>query len=439
MCLLAAYLDLHSHHTLTEVVADLTDDRRQLLTLSQAEGNISMTTAFARAYRDLHEDAQEVYHLIGVHPGAAIGAEVVAAVLGIERADAVRRLDGLADRSLATRENEDGSYHVSHEAHRHAAELARNRFSDSEAKRLFCRIAHWYLFALCAANKLAMPRRRVWEYPATESIAAVGVPAKITDRVSALTWLEAHRDAYLEVIKQTDRYGWHELTYHLADALVPLLIKHNHVGLTVGFCTIGLHAAQYAENTDAQVSFAKYLIRAHAKRGEFGQADELVALLPGLAGNDPRRQAAVLKYQAYVTTQRGVHAAKADDLVPAVQYWREAVSPLRQSVDIVRALGDRRSEGLTLTDLGEVYLLLSEPANALDVLAQAYEVLEEIDEDPYNLARIQYGLGRAHAKMNDSPTAGEYLQLAVEAFRADGAHHYVATIAQLITNLPQPH
>src|SRR5437763_5857518 len=125
-----------------------------------------------RLYQNLPADAREVYRLLGHHPGPAFGSEMVAAALGIHRADAERRIDGLVSACLVI-QGPDGYYRILQEAHVHAVAQAGQEGPDSETGR---RMLGWYLNCARHANGLAMPGRRVWEFVLADEVPAVGGP-----------------------------------------------------------------------------------------------------------------------------------------------------------------------------------------------------------------------------------------------------------------------
>ena len=387
------------------------------------------------AYRGLAADEQAMYRVAGLHPGPTFGPEVAAAGLETDQAEAVRRLDGLVEAGLLTR-NPDGDYRITPETHGHAVEVASKL--DAEGNELaFNRIAVWYLDVARHANSLIMPRRRKLDW----DLVVGELPPEIQDRPSALTWAERYRGTLVAAVQQTFELWWLSLAYQLADSCLPSMMIHGNTSDMVAVCEIGHEAAKEMGDDDAQMSAVKHLTRLYVQQGMggFRKADEHLAIMVQLAAGDPWRESNVLHCLGYTRSRRAIEAIKhVGPLAGHAPFlWQEAVGLLQIALDMVRALDRPRSEALILVDLGEVLVDFGAAPKAIEALTQAADLFENLGEDSHNVARAQHQLGRAYNKAGRTVLARDNLEHALLAFQEEAAVRYVAIVEQALAELPQ--
>jgi CHAT domain-containing protein/tetratricopeptide (TPR) repeat protein len=107
-----------------------------------------------------------------------------------------------------------------------------------------------------------------------------------------------------------------------------------------------------------------------------------------------------------------------DDLA-ALGRWSEAAAPLREGLAIARAAGDRTLEANLLTALGGVERSLGETDAALVSLTSAL-ALHRAAGAPRGEAAVHASLGRLHADARREEAASEHLTRALELRRATG-------------------
>ena len=98
---------------------------------------------------------------------------------------------------------------------------------------------------------------------------------------------------------------------------------------------------------------------------------------------------------------------------------RKAIERYGEALRLMREAGDRRGEAMTLTNMGIVYNLLSEPRKALDQLDQALTVWRAISDR--HLEAITLSIhGRAYYALGELQKALESYSLALPVMRAVG-------------------
>ncbi|MEP7307272.1 MAG: tetratricopeptide repeat protein [Acidobacteriota bacterium] len=83
---------------------------------------------------------------------------------------------------------------------------------------------------------------------------------------------------------------------------------------------------------------------------------------------------------------------------------RRAIEFHHQALVVLRKIGDRRSEGNVLGNLGTAYAVLSEPRRAIECYEQHLAIAREIG-DRRGEGRALANLGRAYGDLGDSQRA----------------------------------
>jgi tetratricopeptide (TPR) repeat protein len=122
---------------------------------------------------------------------------------------------------------------------------------------------------------------------------------------------------------------------------------------------------------------------------------------------------------------------------PNLGQYQEAIEFQQQSLDIVREIGDRNSEGLCLMNLGLVYSSQGQYQQAIDLFQQSLEIAREIG-DRNSEAVAWYNLGLSLENLNrESDALGAYRN-ARELCQAMGLDANVQDCNNAIERLSQP-
>lgn len=409
LCVTAARAATRPKRRLARIADELGDERRRLDALS-ADEDLSVRSTFDVAYAHLPDDQRTVYRALGWHPGRTFDAAGVAAAIGSDSRTAQRYLDDLADASLVEELDYD-RYRLHDLVRLHALHLAAMEDGDNRLPALH-RTLEWYLFSAQAAGRAVMPARRVLSHPLPVDSAGFVLPAGIGEHAAALHWLERTMPNLMAATHDAAGHGWFELAYHLADALQPLFIVQSHERAEVEIDEVGLRAAQAWGNQPAEYSMRKRLARAYYRLGQFDRAEQHATTMLHRAriGRDRRAEASALKTTALA------HVAQ--------RRFADAVAVFRESLVIVRMLGRRRAEALTLIELGTTLATMGDADGAVIELRAARQLVAGLEPpDPYQSGRVDAALGQACLAAGRYDDARDLLQAAVVTLAGQRADH----------------
>ncbi|ANZ40969.1 hypothetical protein BBK82_38290 [Lentzea guizhouensis] len=196
---------------LTEVAAELEDQRRRLDLLSGDDPAFSVRAAFSRSYRDLPSDASAAFRLIGRLPGRSVHIAAFAAAAELDVAAATRSLNRLVRQHLVS-EPRPGVYMMHDVLRFYAAELADLHGDDGRAVR---RLFDHYLASAVRADRLITPNR----YQVADAAAAdASTGVAHVDAEAARSWMRAELPVLLALFQVDDPaldiYIW-QLAYTL--------------------------------------------------------------------------------------------------------------------------------------------------------------------------------------------------------------------------------
>jgi tetratricopeptide (TPR) repeat protein len=406
LCVVAARAAVRPRRPLARMVEELVEERTRLDALS-VEGELSVRSTLDIAYACLPEPLQKCYRVLGIHPGKVFSMEAVAAAIGIEPATCRRYLDELVDVNLLEELGE--SHYRFHDLVRvHALDQALTHDHDDVREASTRRTLQWYLMAAQAANRTIMPARRVLTYGFPDQLSVDEVP--LAEPAGAIDWLEQHLPNLVAAIRDAAKLDLPLLCYHLADALQPLFILHNHDADAVDVDELGLRAAEAAGEVRVEFSMRKRLSRLYAYLGDFARAEELAAelLRRARARQDLRNEASALK-------SLGLLAARQGRLAAAERFLTDALH-------VLRPLGRNRSEGLLLIDMGVVLYQAGKIDEAGEHLRAAVRLLSGLNPaDTYNLARAGTALAGVHVRTGAPAQARALLEEAIKVFAESGA------------------
>ncbi|MFE4520006.1 AAA family ATPase, partial [Kitasatospora sp. NPDC056783] len=213
--LAAARLAARPDWSPADLAADLADEQTGLAALSgtgtgAARGPAGLTTALDRTYRALPPAAARLFTLLGLHPGAEIGADTAAALADLPPATARTLLTRL-DAVHLLEETTPGRYVRRELVRRHAAAQAAELGCDERFLALDRLIAHYLdVTADWTAEDTAADagaRSADWFRREESALRAVVLCAEQQGRLGA-AWRLAHRAGLLYESTGHDRAHW---------------------------------------------------------------------------------------------------------------------------------------------------------------------------------------------------------------------------------------
>lgn len=413
----SALIMLRPRRSIADFVAALDNERRRLEVLV-VDDDLSVRSTLDLSYRTMPVLAMRAYHVVGVHPGALVCSEMVAAVCGPVRANDA--IDALVDAGVLD-EVGPRCYRCHQLVRAHAHDVVSRGVKTEDIGSMERAVLEWHLFVAQAASAIVMPARPTLTYRFRQTYE---LPAEVVDRQGALVWLERHRLDLAAVIRRAVADGKYEIAFKLAYAVQSLFILHKHNSEAVEVDHLGLTAAVGLDDWRAETEMRKRLARTYLQLGEHDSAQRHVDEL--LAGarkrNDRRGEASGLKTLGGLHSRRGKHG--------------EAVLAFEEAANIVRELGNRRSLALTLVDLSRALLDLQHVPEAIGHLDEALTILRTLDHpDPYNTARATRVLAHAHRLSGDTDTAHHLLYDALAMLVSVEADHERAVTHEALAEL----
>ncbi|MET8756996.1 BTAD domain-containing putative transcriptional regulator [Lentzea sp. NPDC004782] len=145
------------HLTLADLAGDLADERDRLNVLATGDDeDTAVRAAFSWSYLALKPDAARMFRLIGLHPGAEISLDAVAALTGVSAARARTLLDVLAGGHMLE-EVARGRFRLHDLLRLYATELSATEESAEGRSEAISRLLRWYRDTANAAGTVIAP------------------------------------------------------------------------------------------------------------------------------------------------------------------------------------------------------------------------------------------------------------------------------------------
>ncbi|MCU7820996.1 AfsR/SARP family transcriptional regulator [Kitasatospora sp. DSM 101779] len=425
--------------TLTELTAELADERRRLDLLGTGHDPFTdLRPVLSWSNRHLPPRAARAFRLLGLHPGRHVDHHAVAALTRSSLPDARRILDELLRAHLVHLIGPDR--HTSHDLLRdYARELTTRHDSPAERNAALERLLDQSAHSLAAATAVLYP----YESDRREQVRAPAVPGPLPDRPDrARNWLDAQTANLLALADTAREGGWHD---RLA-ALSALLHRHLHVtgryaeahalhGLALdGARTDRDRAAALLHLGITEYRLARYpeamarLTAAHELAVRLGDRASEGAALHGLAqvherlGRMPEtfdhhRRALEIRRALGDRVGEGTSLGNLGLVHERLGRYTEALDHYRRALAIHRATGFRSAEGDMLNNIAIVHRQSGRLEEAAASLADALRIYEEIGDRGGAGAALN-NLGLVGINRRDWRAAGQHLERALEVHRA---------------------
>ncbi|WP_439377593.1 ATP-binding protein [Amycolatopsis lexingtonensis] len=311
--------------TVTEVVAELADDRSRLDALSwDMDERAAIRSVFEWSYEKLSADEARLFRHLGLHVGPEFSLHAAAAIADLPLPSARRLLRHLESVHLVEPGNA-GRYRMHDLLHTYAAERAHQH--DSAAARDEARksLITWYTSAAVRCDELVFPGfTRLPDRPVIRLL----MPP-ISDRAQALSWLEAEQSNLLAALNQAARHELDTLATHLTDSLA-FLNARGRREKRLDTLRAGLTVAQRAGDRRAECSFYLFIGEAFTSLQKWDDAHE-----NNLVGLSIARELADRRLEVFGLSDRGVILFTQHRFDESHRYLQEALV-LMQDLDIGR-------------------------------------------------------------------------------------------------------
>ncbi|MFI5592008.1 BTAD domain-containing putative transcriptional regulator [Amycolatopsis sp. NPDC051758] len=396
----AANLADRPGYGIEDYVAELREGNLLAALAVQGDEQTAVRTAFDLSHAALPADAQRLFRLLSLVPGADVGAEAVAALAGTEPARAGALLERLAGAHLVEHHT-PGRYRFHDLLRRYAADQAERLEPVEERERALHRLFDWYLGAVDGAARLLYPHMLRLPVPETRG------PAGITELAEASAWLDAERGNLVAAVRHAAHSGPAPMAWLLADALRGYFWVCMRRVEWLATAEAGLAAAEAAGDPRAQAATRLSLADLHFRQGRYRPAVRhyTAALLFARQAGWVEAQAAVLGNLGCVYWQSGRLA--------------DAASRFERGLALSRRTGQPAGEAVAFGNLGLVHWEMGRLARAADHYAQALRRYRRIGSrygEAINLAN----LGQAQRARGRPAEAAELLGRALHLHREAG-------------------
>jgi tetratricopeptide (TPR) repeat protein len=420
---------------LTDLVADLDDERDRLAMLDAGGDPRAVRTVFSWSIRHMSAPAARAFVRLGLHPGHDFDKHVVAALSAVPVAEAARLLDELARAHVV--EPTHRRRYTMHDLMRvYAAERAAVDLEPGAGRAALARLLDHYLSAAAAADRAMFPNGR----DRRAELRSLPEPLVVIDGSDrAQRWLDEERPNLVAAAVHAAAHGWPEHSVGLSVSLFRYLDGQAHCrdalvvhGVAEPFGrrdarfggdvlrALGVAWFRLGRVDDAIAQLREALSWYRTAGDPAGQA-RMLGILGGMCGSVGRyREAVDCLTEALVidraTAERfneAVNLGNLGDVCRRLGRYPEAVEYLRQAGAIYRELGDRWSEGYAIASLGVVHDRTGQHAKAHDILWTSLERAREFNDRRFE-AEILNELGEVCRRLGDHEAALGHLHRALE-------------------------
>ena len=411
IAIVAARAGVGAENGLGEIAKELRALGGGLDSFAAEDATIDVRSVFSWSYRTLDADAALMFRLLGLHPGADVGADAAASLAGIPASRARLLLSALV-RAHLIGESGPGRYALHDLLRAYAAELAEEVDGEADRTQAVRRTLDHYVHIGYTAARLLSPHQ---DAPPLREPAAGTQLYSIGDRAAAMEWFHAERAA---IVAAAGYAG------HVAG------VFDEHCWLLAWVLeTYEDYQGQWAEQHELwQAALAaairlgdpRWQARAHRGLGlvltrmrRYTEAhEELRAALDGY-GDDAAGQAHTLRALNWVYERE-------DRL-------REALDCVVRACDLFQRAGDKYGLARALNSAGWNYTRLGDYAQALDSCQRALTLHQEIG-DEYGEAAAWDSLGEAHHNTHSYDEAVECYERALALARKLGSRYNEAQV-----------
>lgn len=429
---------------LCDLVTELEEEQHRLDSLASGGDELSdVRAAFSWSYQAISTDMQRAFRLLGLHPGRIFSTESAMALLGgSDRRAAKRTLDELSSTHLL-QEVANNRYRLHDLLRSYARELLGEEDAPKDRAKSVRRILNWYLLASDAGRRKILPHSHEVPLAAADHTAVPEFP----DAEAAVAWFEEERLNILAALEQAMDTGQYDIAWKIPVVADGFFELHSSWTEWARIHHIGVEAAQVIGDRLGEASNAFALGDADWRGGRREQAmanyERVVSYaeetgdawltgfsLRGLGllhlelGDRERardcfraslevfRAGGVRRGEGMALLSLGEHARLAGDLDRAVALGREAVG-------IFGDIGDAWSGAWGALPLAEALSGTERYSEAADLLIRASQTFDRF-KDRRSLAMSSSALGDLHHRTGGTETAREHWLRAADLYDSLG-------------------
>jgi tetratricopeptide (TPR) repeat protein len=361
------------HDTVADVVRELADGRLSALTLDEDPEQSALRTAFTLSYRDLDDEQQRGFRMLGLIEASDFGVGAAEALLDRDRISTRRILRGL---TLASLVQQIGARR--YRLHDLLRDYARERLASEEptAERRAGqeRLLSWLLNTSQSAARAINPHRRLPADTPTHGLE------------EALAWFEDERGFLIATVRQTFSDRRYEMTWQLADALFDFMDLRTYTQDNLEAHQMGSKAADIIGDDLALAGMLRHLAAIHREQCDYARAIRAGERARELFHQHRNR----LAESESIATLASIHWKCSN-----YEQFRALIHTARA---IRQDIGDRMGEADCLHDLARIERRLGHCAAAIRYDLEALDIRQELD-DLRGEAKSFQNLSRVYCRM----------------------------------------
>jgi transcriptional regulator with XRE-family HTH domain/tetratricopeptide (TPR) repeat protein len=393
VALTASHLRGRPHRSLEEQIARLHTHGIDAF----GAGGRSLRPVFDISYRGLESQAQCLFRLLSLHPGADFTPQSAAALAGMKEAVTESLLERLIDEHLIEhRASGRLGYHDL--LKQYAIDRAEDDEEEPDRAEALVRVLTWYLNTADAAARLHRPQRR-------HALLKPSVPGPLClafdSPSSARGWLAAEYANLLAAQRTAAEHDHHELAARIPQTLFEVFTGQGLWTDWTAACTLAVEAAKRLAEPRLEASLNLDLAGAVARTGSLDEAIKHYETTAALfvSAEDPIGEAAV-----YINLGQ-VHFS--------AQHFAQAQAHYQHALGLQRRIGNPGGEAAALDGLAKTSFETGNQDAARELLLQARELYRRT-EDRFGEATATSNLGHLLARADRHHEAVAELRTAVE-------------------------
>jgi tetratricopeptide (TPR) repeat protein/transcriptional regulator with XRE-family HTH domain len=394
----------HAEAPLADVASRLADERTLLASLAvEDDETTGVRAAFSWSYRELPARQARFFRLLARHPGPTFTAPAAAALAGTGQEEAGVLLAALTAAHLVE-PIDDARYRLHDLLRAYGLECFAAAEPPEADRAAVERVASWYLHTAAAAAWQVRPARRHVPPPS----APPGVtPLTFPGYDEGLAWLDAECRNCVAAADAAQQHELDEVARAFPGALYDVFELRGRFEEWNHAIDTALVSARRLGDLMTQAALLTSLAIARARTARYHDALSLLRQSLEL-----RRRTQDRRGEAATLGNIGNILNEFDRPEEALPYFLEAAA-------IQAEVGDRLGEAMSLGNLGLTYQRQGRHVDTIAVCERALELFLAIEDRP-GTARTLSNLAEAHARLRNAEAVAYGLR-ALEAGRACGA------------------
>ncbi|MCS7481045.1 tetratricopeptide repeat protein [Umezawaea endophytica] len=397
------------HYTLADLSAELDDERLSALELP---GDVLMAVgpAISLSYRSLDPCSAKVFRLLGVQACADSSEQAVVALTRLEPRQVRKSLAFLLDAHLLE-EVEHGRYRFHDLLRAYARQQAAEVDSTEDRFAAILGLTTWYASMADHADRTLAGHRARRHLDLREDAHKV----EFASHDEAMKWCDAELVNIESCLEQAHPLGLRDLVWQVPAALQGFFNLTKHLSVWCDSHGLGLAAATAGNDLAGTALMHHGLACGYRYR-----QDDEKAVIHGVRALDGFRELGDRRFQGIVLSNLGLSYF-------CLGQYDEAHERLEESLRAAQEVGDRHAEAWALTNLGSVHRRQDEFGKSLERLLLAVRIRDEIgDLDGEAWTRDE--LGRTCANLGRSEDAVEAFDRAIDLHRANSNVYGLARV-----------